>query len=89
MQSRTQGSDDKIVALIDHAFRKDNDGNLSVWRVYGLTRLAIKDDGLWDNAMNALKDALIPDLTKQYLRFYRRVGEEQKWQAIMLNLSAL
>lgn len=82
------GSDDKILALVEHAFQVDRQGKVSTERVLGLRRLAI-DDPTWQRAMTAISDSVQVASSKSYLRFYERVGDTDQWRAISLDLASV
>jgi hypothetical protein len=82
------GSDDKIRALVEHAFQVDKQGKVSTERVLGLRRLNI-DDATWLRAMRAISDSVQVSSSKSYLRFYERVGDSEQWQAISLDLASV
>lgn len=82
------GSDDKIRALVEHAFQVDKTGKVSTERVLGLRRLDI-DDPTWLRAMRAISDSVQVASSKSYLRFYERVGDSDQWRAISLDLASV
>jgi len=88
IQEWTKGSDDKIKALIVHAFQVDKAGNISTSRVLGLFKPDIKD-ARWTKAMNALKDSITIASSKSYIRLYERVGDEGKYQQISMDMAGL
>ncbi len=67
----TQGGNDNIKALVEHAFQTDKEGNISVTRILGLRRLDIKDEQ-WLKAMEAIADSISITGSKTYLRLYLR-----------------
>lgn len=81
------GSDPKIKVLVHDAFKTDKEGNINTGRVLGLRRLDIKDDK-WMRAMTAIGESLQVVGSKQYMRFYERVGED-KYVPISLDMAAL
>jgi len=84
----SNGADDKILTLVNDAFQVDKQGNVSTARILALRRLKI-DDEQWKQAMLAIADSMSVSGSKTYVRVYRRVGQENKWQAIPLDFSAL
>jgi len=84
----TEGSNHQIRALIDHAFQTDKEGKINTGRVFSLMRLKI-DDPKWLEAMSALKDSIQPKGSSQYLRFYERVGNTDKFEQLSLDLAGL
>ncbi|MFZ6675405.1 DUF3164 family protein [Undibacterium sp. Xuan67W] len=81
------GSDPKIKVLVHDAFKTDKEGNINTGRVLGLRRLDIKDEK-WTRAMTAIGESLQVVGSKQYMRFYERVGED-KYQPISLDMAAI
>ncbi|NQY38345.1 MAG: DUF3164 family protein [Alteromonadaceae bacterium] len=71
----TQGGNDNIKALVEHAFQTDKAGNISVTRILGLRRLAIKDEQ-WLKAMEAIADSISITGSKTYLRLYQRNNKD-------------
>lgn len=62
------GADDRIMALIDHVFRVNKQGKIDINQVLGLRQLDINDPK-WNEAMDAVADAIQVSGTSQYLRF--------------------
>ncbi len=71
----TQGGNDNIKALIEHAFQTDKEGNISVTRILGLRRLDIEDEQ-WLKAMEAIADSISITGSKTYLRLYQRNAKD-------------
>ena len=67
----TEGGNDNVKALVEHAFQTDKEGNISVTRILGLRRLDIKDEQ-WLKAMEAIADSISITGSKTYLRLYQR-----------------
>lgn len=84
----TANSDANIKALVEHAFQVDKKGNINTARVLGLLQLKI-EDGEWEQAMRAIKDSICIINSKSYLRFYQRVGNENKYEQIALDMGGL
>lgn len=83
----SEGANEKLMAIINDAFVVDQQGKLNMSRIISLLRIDIKDDR-WDDAKNAIKDALIINETKCYLNFKQRNGEH-KLVDIPLAMAAL
>jgi len=88
IHSWSNGADDKILTLVNDAFQVDKQGNVSTTRILGLRRLKI-DDEQWQQAMQAIADSMSVSGSKAYIRVYERVGQEDKWQVVSLDFSAL
>jgi hypothetical protein len=84
----TQGSRSEIRALIEHAFQVDKEGNINKGRVLGLFKLKI-DDPKWLEAMDAIRDSMQIAHSKDYLIIQERVGSEDKYQRIPLDIAGL
>lgn len=78
----------EVRALVNMAFEVDKQGNVSPSKVQPLLKLEIKDEK-WQRAMDAIRDSLTVLYSKQYVRFYRRSGLEDKWEAISLDLASI
>lgn len=70
----TKDARPELKTVVDDAFRQDKQGHLSADRILGLLRWDIKDER-WERAMQAIKDSVKVQATRQYLRFYRRTPE--------------
>jgi hypothetical protein len=84
----TKDSRGEIKALIEHAFQVDKEGNINKGRVLGLFKLKI-DAPKWKEAMNAIRDSMQVSHSKDYLMLYERVGQEDKYQMISLDMAGL
>jgi hypothetical protein len=80
-------SKDELKALINHAFRVDKAGNISIDGVLGLRRIAI-DDHRWKKAMEAISDSIQITGSKAYIRVYRK-NKDKKYELINLDLAAI
>ena len=69
----SEGSDPKILALVNDAFQVDKAGNVSIRRVLGLRQLAIEDRE-WKKAMDAISESVQVTGSKSYIRVYERDG---------------
>jgi len=84
----TEGARPEAKAIIDHAFKTDNDGNLSVSRILSLRKLDIKD-ARWVSAMDAISESLQVVSSKSYVRVYERIGDTDNYRQIPLDLAAV
>jgi hypothetical protein len=84
----TEGSNDKIKALINEAFQVDKEGNVNTGRILGLRRLAIEDPK-WLTAMRAIVDSIRPTGSKPYIRLYERDEQTGEYRAISLDLAVI
>lgn len=83
----SQNSRDEIKVLVQSAFDTDKEGKINTGRVLGLRRLDIKDEK-WQKAMQAIGESLQVVGSKEYVRFYERVGED-RYQPISLDVAAV
>lgn len=67
----SEGSNDNIRALVNHAFQTNKQGRIDTGRVLSLRQLEI-DDAEWRRAMDAIADAIRVTGSKSYFRVYRR-----------------
>lgn len=84
----SDGANDNIRALVNHAFQTDKTGKINTGRVLGLRRLDIKD-ATWQLAMEAISDSIQTASTKPYVRFYRRDEVTRQYLPINLDVAAV
>lgn len=84
----SQGSSPEIQVLVQQAFQTDKEGNLNTGRILGLRRLEIKDER-WQRAMTAIGESVQIVGSKQYVRFYQRIGETEQYEPISLDFAAV
>lgn len=72
----SEGADNNIRILIDRAFRADKKGDLRTGPVLELLRVKIEDEQ-WQQAMQALSDAIEITGSAVYVRVYRRTSGDQ------------
>lgn len=82
----SEGAKPELMALVNDAFRVDQKGDIRTARVLGLRRLEISDQR-WQHAMTAIGEACQVVGSKAYVRFYERIGNSDKYQAISLDLA--
>lgn len=83
----SEGANDAIRALVNHAFQVDKAGKINHAALLQLRRVKI-DDPDWQNAMQALVDAMRVIGSKAYVRFYERDNPSGEWRAITIDLAA-
>ena len=83
-----KGSRSEIKALVQDAFQADKQGKISTGRILGLKRIDIKDEK-WQSAMRAISDSMQVAGTKSYIRFYERIGNDEDYTPIPLDIAAL
>lgn len=84
----SQGSRDEIKVLVQSAFQTDQEGKINTGRVLALRRLDITD-AKWQKAMQAIGESLQVVGSKEYVRFYARVGNTDQYQPISLDVAAV
>lgn len=84
----SQGSRPEIMVLVQQAFQADKEGNLNTGRILALRRLDITDPR-WQTAMKAIGESVQVVGSKQYIRFYERVGDTDQYVAISLDIAAV
>ena len=82
----SDGANNNIRALVDHAFRVDKSGRINVQSILGLRRLNISDEK-WLKAMDAITESIRVTSSKQYVRIYRRPSPEADWENVNLNIA--
>ncbi|HEN3669680.1 TPA: DUF3164 family protein [Yersinia enterocolitica] len=83
----SDGADDKIKALVDHAFRVNKQGRIDINEVLRLRQVDI-DDPRWLEAMDAIADSIQISGTSQYLRIYERLPNG-KYVQISLDIAGV
>jgi hypothetical protein len=81
----SEGANDNIKALVNHAFQVDQEGKVNTGRVLSLRSLKI-DDAQWLEAMAAIADSIRTSSSKPYIRFYER-DDNGKHVAITLDIT--
>jgi hypothetical protein len=84
----SQGSRDEIKVLVQSAFQTDKEGKINTGRVLALRRLDIRDEK-WQKAMQAIGESLQVVGSKEYVRFYERIGNTDQYQPISLDMAAV
>lgn len=84
----SQGSRDEIKVLVQAAFQTDKEGKINTGRVLALRRLDIRDQK-WQTAMKAIGESLQVVGSKEYVRFYERIGTSDQYRPISLDVAAV
>ncbi|TVP10568.1 DUF3164 family protein [Shewanella sp. KCT] len=87
IHSWSGGADTRLMAMVEHAFRVDQQGRINVNQVLSLRQLDIDDDN-WKQAMDAIADAIQITGTSEYLRLYER-QPNGKYVQISMDISSL
>lgn len=83
----TEYASPEIRAIINDAFRMDQQGNIRTGQVLSLRRLQIDDDR-WQRAMLAIGEAVQVVGSKSYVRVYER-DDKGKYQPITLDMAGV
>ena len=70
------------------AFQTDKEGKINTGRVLALRRLDIRDEK-WQKAMLAIGESLQVVGSKEYVRFYERIGNTDQYRPISLDVAAV
>ncbi|MGQ0711013.1 MAG: DUF3164 family protein [Rhodoferax sp.] len=84
----SKGSRDEIKVLVQAAFQTDKEGKINTGRVLALRRLDIRDEK-WQTAMKAIGESLQVVGSKEYVRFYERIGNTDQYRPISLDVAAV
>lgn len=84
----SEGSRDEIKVLVQSAFQTDKEGKINTGRVLALRRLDITDEK-WQKAMKAIGESLQVVGSKEYVRFYERIGNTDQYRPISLDVAAV
>lgn len=87
IKDSSEGVNENIMALVNHAFAVDKEGKVNRASILGLRRLNIQHEK-WQQAMQAITDSMRVTSTKQYLRFYHRRDLTAPWMATTLDFAA-
>ena len=88
VQEWSQGANDNMRVLVNHAFQTDKEGKINTGRVLGLRSLDIQDEA-WKQAMQAIADSTKTASTTPYVRFYERDEGTGEYRAISLDVAAV
>ena len=76
----------EIRAVVTRAFNTDKEGQINRSDIFMLLRLEI-DDGRWQQAMEAIRDAMRVIGSREYVRFYQRRSIEERWEPVTIDLA--
>ena len=86
--SRSGNADPVLLALVNRAFRVDQEGKVNKSELLALARMDI-DDERWPDIKRAIGDAERTVGTATYLRLYTRTGPDATWQMVPLDMAAV
>lgn len=81
----SEGSDDRIKALVDQAFQVNERGRLNKDRILGLQKLKFKDP-TWTKAMKLINDSIQVVGSRDYVTFHVR-NKKGDWESIPLDIA--
>lgn len=84
----SDGTRAEVKIVIQNTFQTDKEGNLSVGKILALRRWDITD-ARWKEAMRAIGESIQVVGSKQYIRFYERVGDTDRYEPIPLDMVAV
>jgi hypothetical protein len=90
----SEGGNQNIRALVEHAFQVNKEGSIDTGRVLGLRGVNMKSDTgevdpNWERAMEAIADAVKVKSTASYARFYEENPLSGKLETISLDFAKL
>lgn len=88
LEEFTEGSRPELKAIVQAAFDVNSEGKINVKRVLGLRKLDIRHEK-WQRAMQALGNSLHIQTSREYIRFYERRGEADKYELINLDIAGV
>lgn len=77
---------DEIRTIITNVFNTEKEGKINRSEVFKLLRYNITDER-WLRGMDAIRDAIKVDGTKEYVRFYFRENVKAGWVTISIDLA--
>lgn len=84
----TKNAQPEIHVIITDAFAVDKEGKINTQAVLSLRRHKIEDER-WVKAMNIIADAVQKIGSREYVRFYERIGDSDQYVAINLSFSGV
>ncbi|ADZ72423.1 DUF3164 family protein [Polymorphum gilvum] len=76
----------EIRGIITRAFNTDREGQINRSEIFMLLRLEI-EDARWNQAMEAIRDAMRITGSKTYVRFHKRDRPDGKWEPVTIDLA--
>jgi len=84
----SKDADDRLIMLINDAFKVDKKGQLDRDRILGLLKLKI-NDAVWVKAMGIIKDAIYVAGRRAYIQFSERDAATGTWRTICLDIAGV
>ncbi|MGC0153305.1 DUF3164 family protein [Chromobacterium vaccinii] len=82
----TAGARPELQVIVNQAFDTDKSGQINTGRVLALRRYEIQDER-WQEAMQAIGEAVQIVASRSYIRVYERVGDTDQYQPIPLDIA--
>ncbi|WP_047257980.1 DUF3164 family protein [Chromobacterium subtsugae] len=82
----TAGARPELQVIVNQAFDADKSGQINTGRVLALRRYEIQDER-WQEAMQAIGEAVQIVASRSYIRVYERVGDTDQYQPIPLDIA--
>ena len=76
----------EIRAVVTRAFNTDKEGQINRSELFMLMRLDIEDER-WKRAVKAIREAMRIIGSRQYIRFYQRKTQQDRWEPITIDLA--
>ena len=76
----------EIRAVVTRAFNTDKEGQINQSELFMLMRLDIEDER-WQRAVKAIREAIRVIGSKEYIRFYQRKTQQDRWEPITIDLA--
>lgn len=84
----SDGADANLRAVVNDAFNVDKEGRINRQALFRLRRLEINDP-TWQQAMQAITDAVRIVGSKMYIRIHKRDTPESPWRLVPIDLAAV
>ncbi|WP_314140382.1 DUF3164 family protein [Buttiauxella noackiae] len=84
----TEGASPEIHAIINRAFQTEKEGEVNTGAVLSLRRLDIADER-WQQAMQAIGEAVQVVGSRAYIRVYERIGDSDQYRPIALDIAGV
>lgn len=84
----TVDSGKELKTMVNDAFDVDKQGNVNAQRILTLRKYDIADER-WKKAMTAINESLSVASSRTYIRLYERVGDNNQWKQIPMDLAGV
>lgn len=84
----TAGANANLKTLVDQAFSLDQSGKMDIRGILNLSKLNIEDEK-WKKAAELIRESVITESTKNYIRCYEREKEGEEPSLIALDLATV